>query len=44
MMDHLKAGVMITLECGSSKITMTPCSISIESPLISLSGALIKIN
>jgi type VI secretion system secreted protein VgrG len=44
MMDHLKAGVMITLECGSSKITMTPVSISIESTLISLSGALVKIN
>jgi type VI secretion system secreted protein VgrG len=44
MKDHLKAGVMIQLECGASKITMTPASISIESPLISLSGALIKIN
>jgi len=44
MMDELKAGVLIKLECGASKITMTPASIQIESPLISLSGALIKIN
>jgi type VI secretion system secreted protein VgrG len=44
MMDHLKANMMITFECGASKITMTPVSISIEAPLISLSGALIKIN
>ena len=44
MTDHLKAGLSITLECGSSKITMTPVSISIESTLISLNGALIKIN
>jgi hypothetical protein len=36
--------MMITFECGASKITMTPVSISIEAPLISLSGALIKIN
>jgi type VI secretion system secreted protein VgrG len=44
LMDQLKAGIMIKLECGASKITMTPVSISIESTLISLSGALIKIN
>jgi type VI secretion system secreted protein VgrG len=44
LMDKLKAGVMIKLECGASKITMTPVSIQIEAPLISLSGALIKIN
>jgi type VI secretion system secreted protein VgrG len=44
LMDKLKAGVMIKLECGASKITMTPVSIMIEAPLISLSGALIKIN
>jgi type VI secretion system secreted protein VgrG len=44
MMYQLKAGVMITFECGASKITMTPASIEIESPLISLSGSLITIN
>jgi type VI secretion system secreted protein VgrG len=44
LMDQLKAGMMIKLECGASKITMTPVSISIESTLITLSGALIKIN
>jgi len=44
MMYTLKAGVMIKLECGASKITMTPASIMIEAPLISLNGALIKIN
>jgi type VI secretion system secreted protein VgrG len=44
LMYTLKAGMLIKLECGASKITMTPATISIESPLISLSGALIKIN
>ena len=44
MMDKLKAGALVQIECGSSKITMTPFSIQIEAPLISLSGALIKIN
>jgi type VI secretion system secreted protein VgrG len=44
LMDTLTAGVMIKMECGASKITMTPVSISIEAPIISLSGALIKIN
>jgi len=44
LMDQLKAGLMIKMECGASKITMTPVSIQIEAPLISLSGALIKIN
>jgi len=44
LMDQLKAGILIKFECGASKITMTPVSIQIESPLISLSGALIKIN
>jgi len=43
LMDQLKAGILIKFECGASKITMTPVSIQIESPLISLSGALIKI-
>jgi type VI secretion system secreted protein VgrG len=44
LMDHLKAGILIELKCGGSKITMTPASISIESPLITLNGALIKLN
>jgi type VI secretion system secreted protein VgrG len=44
LMDRLKAGLMIELTCGASKITMTPVSISIQAPLISLSGAIIKIN
>jgi type VI secretion system secreted protein VgrG len=44
LMDHLKAGVSITLECGTSKITMTPAFIKIESTLVQLSGALIMIN
>jgi type VI secretion system secreted protein VgrG len=44
LMDQLKAGLLIQMQCGGSKITMTPVSISIEAPIIMLSGALIKIN
>jgi type VI secretion system secreted protein VgrG len=44
LMDHLKAGVSITLECGTSKITMTPAFIKIDSTLIQLSAAMIMIN
>jgi len=44
MMDTLKAGLLIKLECGASKITMTPVSIAIEAPLIMINGALVKIN
>jgi len=43
MMTH-KAGVMLKLEVGASKITMTPAFIKIESPLISLNGAMIMLN
>jgi len=44
LMDQLKAGVLIKLECGASKITMTPATISIEAPMIMLKGGLIMIN
>jgi type VI secretion system secreted protein VgrG len=44
LMDQLKAGVLIKLECGSSKITMTPFSISIEAPMIIINGTLVMIN
>ncbi|MCZ0737642.1 type VI secretion system Vgr family protein [Phreatobacter sp. AB_2022a] len=35
----LKAGLMIELVCGASKITMTPASIDISSPLINIKAA-----
>jgi type VI secretion system secreted protein VgrG len=44
LMDKLKAGVMIELKCGASKITMTPVSIELKAPLIVLDGGLVKIN
>jgi type VI secretion system secreted protein VgrG len=44
LMDKLKAGVLIELKCGASKITMTPATISIEAPIIMLNGTLITLN
>lgn len=44
LMDKLKAGVLIELKCGASKITMTPASISIEAPVIMINGTLITLN
>lgn len=35
----IKAGLMIELVCGASKITMTPASIDISSPLINVKAA-----
>ncbi|HEX2891260.1 type VI secretion system Vgr family protein [Vineibacter terrae] len=34
--QHIKAGTKITLECGQSKITMDPASITIESVMITV--------
>jgi type VI secretion system secreted protein VgrG len=34
----ITAGMMITIQCGQSKITMTPASIAIDSPMITLNG------
>jgi len=44
LMDKLKAGVMIELTCGASKITMTPVSIELKAPFIVIDGGLVKIN
>ncbi len=35
---HVKAGTKIVLECGASKITMDPASITIEAGKITLQG------
>jgi type VI secretion system secreted protein VgrG len=37
--QHVKAGTKILLECGSSKITMTPANITIESVTINIKGS-----
>jgi type VI secretion system secreted protein VgrG len=44
MMDQLKAGCLIKLECGGSKITMAPGVLIIESPMIIINGSLVMIN
>ncbi len=35
---HIKAGTKVVIECGASKITMDPASITIEAGMIKLQG------